>query len=311
MEKNSNKGAKTNAPVVSAPQTQETVISMPTTSATTENRISPAAVIKAATVSLKSMITKLSVNRPARTGGSGGRTAGIKELLFALFTVKYENWDAVAKYIANARLINTFPEGAEHTMQNRVMIFGNETTGFYEATYSEMLNWLTEQKIEHTVAANGLVSANGIFIEPKFPTKENAKGKTKFDEAAMPEGTKFASMRKNREMAIFYGKLAETATDEDLKAHYTEEATNYNNAPKYGGFVVATKENAQAVADTIRQFVALNPELSNPFGELEQWAPVFGQEVENLENTEWLNTAEYAAQQAALEVITADADVAA
>jgi hypothetical protein len=257
-----------------------------------QKRVSPAAIASMVGKSLKDLNggKKRMPNIPGlpRLGGTGRTSNGEKPKLLAIFFVVYAQWTNFGRFIPNGMTKNVFVDGMEATKENRVMyVVSPAGTVVAQEAFHAIPAWL-KANLEGFVAAlnekGTWTLPAGYALVPQFDTDEKAS-------------TKISSFRKNAELSEYFAKLATETVDEALKAEYTEKATYYGEAQKYDGWCCATAENAQKVADVVRSFHALNPEVRNDFMELESWSPVYGQnDLAAIPNAYWPETAEYAAE---------------
>lgn len=267
----------------------------------TQQRVSPKEITMKLGTSLKALGKKMpKIPGMAKLGG-GGRGDGTKPLLLAIFFIKYANWTEFCRRVPNGMITNIFGDGLPQTKENRVMfIVGPGAEGpqtlVHQCLWSEIPAWCKEvHNFDSVVSEVATKTCNiGAYTLPAgyaaIPAyEENDKA-----------DKNLASFRKNADLAEHYAKLATETADADKKAEYEGMAKYYGEANKYAGFCCATAENALAVATSVRNFYALNPEFVNEFTELDTWTAVYGQEeVADIPNAAWETTREYAAEQAA------------
>lgn len=276
---------------------------IPTTSAPQggeQPRISPAAVTPKVGMALSSLKRIPGIVGLARKGGGGRTSNGEKPKLLAVFFVVYAKWTEHARFIPNGMVSNVFGEGLTHTKENRQMlIVGSDGNVAAICLFKEVPAWLKA----NCDGFKSVIGENGTYT---MPAGMALAPDLVYDEK---NSTKLASFRKNADLAEHYAKLATTA-EGDEKAEYEQLAAYFGGADvdKYDGFACATPENAQKLADIVRAFHAMNPEVRNEFTELENWTPVFGQkDMATIANAHWPNTAEAKAEAAEAEKAGASA----
>ncbi len=251
-----------------------------------EPRVSPAAVVSMVGKSIKDLLGgKKGPSIPGlpKLGGGGRTSNGEKPKLLAIFFVVYAQWTKFARLVANGMVKNIFVDGAAQTKENRVCyVVSPDGNVAEQCAWSAIAAWFkANHNFTCTLNERGaLVLPQGWGIMPVTTTDEKAS-------------TKLASFRKNADLSEHFAKLATETSDAEKKADYEGLATYYGNADKYDGFACATPENAVKLAEAVRGFYAMNPEIRVDFTELETWSPVFGQDdMNDMANAHWPNTSE-------------------
>ena len=201
----------------------------------------------------------------------GGRAAGIKPLLLALFATPYAKWQGFGSRIANGMYKNHWVPGSkmvvdlEKGKDDRLWVIVNVAKDGTETQQGEPMAY---SKIKDMAITASQVKRPHLTIE-EMPLIASHRQFGKID-GNSPYG------------ADVHGTSDGTAEGTPL------DKPAYDTLQKYDGWVGGTTENAEKIVNNVREFYGNNPEIPLVFEELPTWESIYGQpEVKAMVNAEY------------------------